>query len=331
MKMQKLTSLALAALAALIVMAPRTLARDTAAEGSFDRTLKVTGAVDLDVSTGAGSIEVRTGDAATVRVSAKIRVSEGWHVSRSEAEDKVKRLEAKPPIEQTGNTIVIGRIEDEELRRNVSISYDLIVPADTRLRSHTGSGSQTIEGIRGPLEASTGSGSLRISRIGAETQCHTGSGGIELDDVHGSVRASTGSGHIRATRIAGSFSGHTGSGSIEAEQTAAGDADADTGSGNITLRSVHGRLQAHSGSGTLTAEGEMSGDWRLRTGSGSIRVRLPQQAAFNVEAHASSGSIHTSHPILMEGPLNRRELRGKVGTGGPVLELSTSSGSIDID
>jgi hypothetical protein len=330
MNTQKLLRIVLTALAVVLLAAASSFAGDTVAEGSFDRTLKVTGAVDLDVTTGSGSIEVRTGDASTLQVHAKIRVSDGWHISRSEAEEKVRRIEANPPIQQNGNTIVIGKIDDEELRRNVSISYELTVPAETRLMSHTGSGSQTIDGIRGPLDASTGSGSLRLSRIGGETQCRTGSGGIELDDIKGGVRASTGSGQIRATRIAGSFFGHTGSGGIEAEQIAGGDAEVDTGSGSITLRGVRGKLQAHTGSGTITADGEMTGDWRLRSGSGSVRLRLPQQAAFDLDAHAGSGSIHTDHPILVEGTLSRRELRGRVRGGGPVLEVSTSSGSIEI-
>jgi DUF4097 and DUF4098 domain-containing protein YvlB len=74
----------------------------------------------------------------------------------------------------------------------------------------------------------------------------------------------------------------------------------------------------------------MTGEWRLRSGSGSVRLRLPQQAAFDLDAHAGSGSIHTDHPILVEGTLSRRELRGKVRGGGSLLEVSTSSGSIEI-
>jgi DUF4097 and DUF4098 domain-containing protein YvlB len=331
MKFKRHTICGILAFAALTFLASSSFARDTVAEGSFDRTLKVTGAVDLDVSTGSGGITVRTGESSTVRVYAKIRVNDDWRNSRSDAEAKVHRIETNPPIQQNGNTITIGRIDDEDLRRNVSISYELTVPAETRLHSTTGSGSQTIEGIRGPLEASTGSGSLRISRIDAETQCHTGSGGIEVDDIKGSVRASTGSGHIRATRVAGSFSGHTGSGSIEAEQTAGGDADVDTGSGTITLRGTRGRLTARTGSGSITADGEMTGDWRLHTSSGTVRVRLPEKAAFELDAHTSSGSIHTNRQILVQGTLNRRELRGKVGAGGPVLDVSTSSGSIEIE
>ena len=90
-------------------------------------------------------------------------MNEDWHISESEAKDKVGKIEANPPIEQQGNTIHIGEIRDEELRRNVSISYEISTPADTQLKSSTGSGSETLEGVKGPVEASTGSGSIHIT------------------------------------------------------------------------------------------------------------------------------------------------------------------------
>lgn len=40
-----------------------------AAEGSFDRTLRVSGPVDLQIETGSGSIEVRPGGSSEVRVT----------------------------------------------------------------------------------------------------------------------------------------------------------------------------------------------------------------------------------------------------------------------
>lgn len=307
------------------------LARDTAAEGTFERTLQVSGAVDLEVTTGSGHITVRSGDPGSVRVAGTIRAHTGWRTNQQEAEEKVRRLQAHPPIEQNANVIHIGRIEDEDLRRNVSISYELVVPVDTRLRSETGSGSQTLSGIRGPLEATTGSGSLKISNIGSEVRASTGSGGIELDGVQGSVNASTGSGHIRGARIAGGFTGHTGSGGVEIEQTAPGNSEIETGSGSVEVRGVRGSLRVRTGSGSITAEGEPSGEWRLHTGSGSVTVRLPQQAAFDLYARTSSGRIHTNHPITVEGTLSPRQVRGEVRGGGFVLDVSTSSGSIRID
>ena len=185
--------------AALLLVATTAVAR-AAAEGSFERTLKVTGPVELDVSTGSGHIDVRTGDSSTVRIRGTIRASSGgWRSSDDDAERKVRYLESNPPIEQSGNYVKIGHAEDRELMRNASISYDLVVPAETRLRSHTGSGSQSIAGLRGPVKAGTGSGNLRIEDIGDELEAHTGSGNIEIRSVKGRLHAQTGSGPIRAT------------------------------------------------------------------------------------------------------------------------------------
>src|SRR5712692_9431835 len=160
-------------------------------EGSFQRTLQVTGAVNLEVTTGSGSIQVRTGSANQVQVTGHIKATE-WFGGN--AEEKVKRLQTNPPIQQSGNDVRIGHIDDPELKRNISISYELIVPASTQLRASSGSGSQTISGISGTLDANTGSGSLKLSNIGSGVRAHTGSGSIEIDGAKGSVYARTGSG-----------------------------------------------------------------------------------------------------------------------------------------
>jgi Toastrack DUF4097 len=300
------------------------------AQGSFDRTLKVTGPVDLDVHTGSGSITVRAGQTGTVRVHGNIRTSGDWF-SGSDGEQQVRALEAHPPIAQTGNVIRIGRMEDPALRRNVSISYELEVPVSTRLNASSGSGNETLEGIRGPLDARTGSGSLQIARIGGAVHAHAGSGNIELDSVQGAVRADTGSGSIRGTGIAGGIVASTGSGNVRLQQSAPGGVRAETGSGSLELTGINGPLRAHAGSGNISVEGKLGGDWYLQTGSGSVTVRLPSDAAFDVYAHTGSGSVSTGLPLTVQGRIDRHHLEGKVHGGGFRLDLSTGSGSIRIE
>lgn len=331
MNLAKNFRVALIALALAFIAAAPALARDETAEGQFDRSLKVSGAVDLAVNTGAGSISVRTGDGSTVHVIGRIRVSSGWHITEGDAQEKVKRIEANPPIEQNGNIIRIGDLRDEELRRNLSISYELVVPADTRLRSDTGSGSQELDGIKGPVEATAGSGSLRISHIGGEVRATTGSGHVTLDQVQGSVRAGAGSGSIHADGIAGSIVAHSGSGNIESSQTSAGDVEAQTGSGSIDLRGVKGRVDAHTGSGSVRVDGTPTGDWRVHSSSGGVTVRLPADQGFELDASTGSGGITTSHELTFTGTFNRHSLRGKAHGGGPMIVVSTSSGSIRVE
>jgi hypothetical protein len=314
-----------------ILLAATLSVRAHGAEGSFERTLAVTGPVELEVSTGSGHINVRAGDSSNVRINGTIKAGKSWHLDEGEAERKVHYLESNPPIEQHGNFIRIGRIEDHELSHNISVSYDVVVPAGTRLRSQTGSGSQSVEGLQGPVRASTGSGSVKVEKIGDEVRAETGSGDVEVDSVKGATHASTGSGSIRASGIGSSFVASTGSGNIKLEQIGPGDGKVETGSGSIELQNVRGALRVRTGSGNITAQGEPTGEWSLHTGSGRILVHLPSGAAFELNAHTSSGHISTDHPITVQGTIGRGDLRGKVRGGGPLLELETGSGNIQIE
>ena len=296
-------------------------------EGSFQRTLQVTGPVNLDLDTGSGSVNVRTGSSSEIQVTGHIKTT-NW--LGGNADERVKRIEANPPIQQSGNDIRIGHIDDSELLHNISISYDLVVPAETQLHSHTGSGSQSVEGLQKQIEIESGSGSLKISDIGDTVRAETGSGEIEIDRVKGNVHTKSGSGSIRATDIAGGFEGRTGSGHITLEQTASGSVLANTGSGGMELRGVHGSLDARAGSGTITAEGNPTGSWTVDSGSGNIHLKLASEAGFDLDAHTSSGSITVSQPVTVQGTMGHKELRGKVHGGGVPVQVETGSGNIEI-
>ena len=260
-------------------------------EGSFDRTLTVTGPADVSVVTGSGRIDVHSGDASSVRVHAVIRANGDFF---RDAESRIREVEAHPPIEQTGNTIRITMPQDDWLRRHVSISYELEVPKQTRLRARTGSGSQSVDGIQGPVELETGSGSVTVAHIGDEVRVHTGSGRIQLDTVKGKVSAHTGSGSIDGAAIGGPIEAGTGSGSVHLEQTAVAP------------------IEAH-------------------TGSGGVNLRLPANAAFDLYARTGSGGVFVDHPITVQGRLSHHEIQGKVKGGGPLVNVSTGSGSVRIE
>ena len=164
---------------------------------SFDRTLAVSGAVQLEVSSGSGSVTVRTGADDAVEIHGRVR-------ARSSREDVVREIAANPPIRQDGNIIRVGPLDDD-LRRGVSVSYEIVVPVATQLETNTGSGSQTIEDIAGPLDATTGSGSLEIGRIGASVDARTGSGSITIAGVDGDLDVTAGSGSIRAEDVSGAI------------------------------------------------------------------------------------------------------------------------------
>ncbi len=316
--------------AVLAILIPLTAAADITSEGSFDRTLKVTGPVSMDVQTGSGSISLHKGPPGVVTIHARVRAAAGWF-SGMNADEKVKRIVANPPIEQSGNVIRIGRIEEYDLRNNVSISYEITTPSDTSADLHTGSGSQTIEAVRGPIHAQTGSGNIRAFDIASDGTFRSGSGTIELENIGQNVEASAGSGNIRAHNVGGSCKVSTGSGDVLLEQSGSGAVEAKAGSGTLRLENIKGSLVASTGSGHITVDGQPSGTWQVRTGSGGISIQVPPNAAFDLYAHASSSSINLGMPISVEGAQSRHEVRGKVrGGGGFSLDLRSGSGSIDV-
>ncbi len=284
-----------------------------AAKGSFEQTLSVAETILLDVSTGSGSITIRSGDSGTVKVVGRIKVRSTFSGrSSAEAEELVEHFEANPPVELKDGRLLVGHIKDRAYRSNVSISYEIVVPADTEVVSDTGSGSQKVSGIGAPVKADTGSGS------------------ISLTDIGGPVTARSGSGRITAERIAGGFNARAGSGSINLTQVAPGDVKVSTGSGSIDLQGVVGALNANAGSGRIVIQGSQAGDWTVDTGSGSIKVDLPDDAAFQLDAESSSGGITVDHPVTVQGKISKRHLRGEVRGGGAILKLDTGSGSITI-
>ena len=331
MKLTKKLQLAraLCALAILAAMAPAP-AR-AAADGHFDKTLTVNGPVDMDVATGSGNITVRTGDSGKVEVHARIHANDSWFSAGRDAESRIQYIEQHPPVEQNGNTITIGHETDRDMIRNISISYEIVTPAQTRLHSATGSGNQTVDGVTGPVESTTGSGDVKLSSIGSEATARAGSGDITLSNIKGMVHAGSGSGTIHAEGVAGAMTASTGSGDIVLSQTGSGDVEASSGSGTVEINGVKGAVRVGTGSGNIRAQGTPTGNWRLRTGSGDLTVELPQQTSFELYAHTSSGSIDSKFPITVQGTISPRDLHGHVGSGGPTVELRTSSGTIHIE
>lgn len=307
-----------------------------AATGSFDRTLQVSGPVDLQVSTGSGHIHVVSGSGNQVQVHATIRANEGisnWFGGggRLSPQEKVQRLEQNPPIEQNGNNIRIGHIDDPDLRNNISIDYDITAPEATRVTSATGSGDQEIRSLQGPVDVRTGSGNLTVSSIGGEVHATSGSGDITINDTKAGIRASTGSGNIHGNGIGGSIEASAGSGDIRIQQTTAGNVRTRTGSGDVELRGVNGALTATTGSGDVRADGVPSADWRVDTGSGTVTLSLPGQSGYEVYARTSSGRIEVDAPMTNQNISNRgREVRGTVRGGGHILDLHTGSGDIRV-
>jgi DUF4097 and DUF4098 domain-containing protein YvlB len=304
------SSRSLVTIALVVLSASALVFASSTPQGTFDRTLQVSGPVDLEVLTHSGDVTVRAGGSGSVQIHGKIYVGNHWLTG--DRQNDVHAIEQNPPIRQEGNHVQIDYVN----AHNISVDYEITVPTDTTVRTRSGSGDQTIEGTHGNVDVQTGSGDVRLTNLSGE------------------VRLQTGSGNVRAHQIAGAVHGGTGSGDVEIEDSGQGDVDLHTGSGNINARGIQGGFRGETGSGDVTAEGTQTGSWDIRTGSGNVRVRLPGNAAFDADISTSSGSVDVGMPIEMtvQGRVEEahKSIHGKVHGGGPTLRIRTGSGDIHI-
>jgi len=256
-----------------------------AAEATFERDLTVNGRVELDVSTGSGSIHLTQSSPGRIHIVGRVRSNWG------ENDAKVKEIADHPPVEQTGNIVRIG--EHHEDLHNISIDYEIEAPANAFLSAATGSGSLADDGVGTDAKLSTGSGSIHATGLQGGFSIDTGSGNIYAEQTgEGDVKAETGSGSIELRDLRGALRAHTGSGSIKAGGTPTGPWRIDTGSGSVELWTDGAAmtLDASTGSGGIHCDREIAtqGSWekhhltgkiggggplvRIGTGSGSIKI-----------------------------------------------------------
>ena len=127
--------------------------------------------------------------------------------------------------------------------------------------------------------------------------------------------------------------------------------DLESTNGAVTIREVNGELELRSTNGRITAEevgGEVEGhttngsieidmvrfgdvkELELTTTNGGIKLYLPAESGFELRASTTNGSVRTDFPLKTYGKRNKRNVRGDVNGGGPLVLMETTNGSIDI-
>ena len=261
-----------------------------ASDGTFDKTLSVSGTPVLSVTTGSGFVHIIPGSDSEIHVIGHVHASHGWMGGGSD--EDVKRVVANPPIEQTGSTIRIGANHDDSAYRHVSIDYEITTPRSSQVKAYSGSGDIKVSGVMA-------------------SKLETGSGGIEANNLTGDISLQTGSGDINVAFAK------------------SGTVNAGTGSGSIRLDNVRGGLKAETGSGDIRVSGEPLENWKVDTGSGSIDLAVGN-AHLTLDAESGSGDITTAQGITMQGSFNKHHVTGNVNGGGPTVKAETGSGDIKV-
>ncbi len=111
-----------------------------------------------------------------------------------------------------------------------------------------------------------------------------------------------------------------------------GDADLSTVNGDVDVTAA-GTARGTTVNGSISARlgrGDWTGNLKFTTVNGGITVSLPRGTGTDLEASTVNGSIESDFPITVQGRMNPRTMRGRIGAGGRMLDLTTVNGSIRI-
>ena len=271
---------------------PASMAFGAINERTFEKTLNVSGSVNLDVLVDAGGIRVIAGPPGVVRIRG-IMKPQGLAFFVGNVDDHMSVLERNPPIEQTGTTIRAGYVTDKSLLRGLSLRFEIEAPVQASVRARADSGGVRVEGVRGPVDCKTDSGGIEVRDIESEVRAQADSGGVHIRHVNGPVWARADSGGIEAYDIAGSIDVQTDSGGIRLSQTVAAPVHAEADSGGASLK-------------------------------------LARTGGYDIHASSGSGGVSVSD-ITVHGAISNKKVEGSIRGGGALVKIHTDSGPVVID
>jgi DUF4097 and DUF4098 domain-containing protein YvlB len=290
------------------------------AESRIEKTFSLAPGGQLTVDTDQGSVTV-TG-----------RAGPGVHVVVTSAredldEDLRVRFEERPH-----EVVITGRRRHHffSFQFGKSVHFDIEAPAETTVRVHTSGGSVALSAMRAPARLDTSGGSIRVRDFAGRLAANTSGGSIHLDGLHGEAEVETSGGSIEGETIDGPLQAETSGGSVSLRNVT-GDLRARSSGGPIRVEEAGGRVDADTSGGGIRvsfARGNGRGG-TLDTSGGGIDVSL--DPSVNLEIDASGESVRTDLPLKVVGEIRHDRIHGTLGSGGPMLRLHTSGGSVHIE
>jgi DUF4097 and DUF4098 domain-containing protein YvlB len=120
-------------------------------------------------------------------------------------------------------------------------------------------------------------------------------GGILISDIRGQIDFQSHNGGVRLARVAGDVKGETHNGEINVEL------NGNTWDGRQLEVSTH---------------------------NGGVTLLLPASYSASLETQSNRGRLDSDFPVTVRGRLDDNNLNFNIGSGGPVIKVSTHNGGI---
>lgn len=287
-----------------------------------ERSFRVRAGDRLEVGLSSEDVVVETGPGteATVTVRGRGRdLREEFERRRFEIGYGNGTLRVRTNPARSG--LRLGRVE-------ASFTVVVRVPEQFRASLNTSSGDVRLGRLAGDLDVNTSSGDVALASVrGQQIGLNTSSGDVQADALDGAVAINTSSGDVAVGRLAGrSASVNTSSGDATFEAVEAARLVVNTSSGDVHVDRLASTATVQTGSGDVALTLARVAPTEVSTGSGEVALGLPRGAG--AEVRVSAGSFSFDDALGFRGDRQRRSAEGRIGGGGPLLAVSTGSGSV---
>jgi hypothetical protein len=280
-----------------------------------------------------GSIEVKTnGDnAVTVDVLRTI--------GRSSKAEEEEYLADRPVIfTPDGDTVTISSQPKTKAkapsrgRQTTKGMYRISVPSRFAARLKTDGGAIAVTDLHGEVQATSAGGGLNFTRTQGRLEGRTAGGAIKAEGVQGTQTLKTSGGGIEVSGGTGACEAATLGGSVTVKDFE-GSVQLKSGGGGIEVENVAGRVDGKTSGGAVAARFSKAPleAVNLATAGGGVTLQVTGEAAFDLDATAAGGSVHSELAVGEAGAKPARgHLKGPVNGGGKPIMLRSGGGSIEV-
>lgn len=197
--------------------------------------------------------------------------------------------------------------------------FEVSVPMGTRVVANSWSGSVSVRGVRGEVEAHVQSGDVDV-RDATRLEIEALSGDITVQGVRGDVGIRSISGDVHLSDVHG-------------------DVEVESVSGDMNLvQIVAKQVRAHTTSGEIDFGGQIldAGRYEFNTHSGELHLSLPPDFGAELSISTFNGAIESDFPITLKagehgiGASQSRRINFTVGHGSARIIAETFSGEITL-
>jgi len=269
-----------------------------------DHTFAITGAIDLNVKLGSGSVVVRCVDDLT---HAAVTIT-----PREESSDIADRF----TVELRGATLVVhgprprgGFFElpmFAAARQHDAVDISVTVPSGTDVKVASLSADVTVHGSAGATDIASGASAIDIEMVDGDARIRFGSGHVTIGAVRGSAQVRAGSSDVTVGDAGGSL-------------------DVAFGSGNLLVHTARGPVRMRTGAGSARI-GQAEADVDLTSGTGELAIGLREGQNARLDIVTGTGHLNTEMPVQQapSGKGRAVNIRARTGCGDVTISRAAS-------